>query len=346
MTEQVRLYASTYDGVEVFKSTPQGWAEAGQLPGTESESVAGARRHPERVYVADLHGGLYGTEDAGQHWSKLLDGEVWAVAVDPSDDDVIYAGTEPIHLYRSEDRGKSWEELTTLLDLPEEVKFNWWFPQPPHRGHVYHIYVHPDNPRTLYVCLEHGGIVRSFDRGATWEDVTEGIDYPDMHWIRALPGSPTRYFTAAARGFFTSDDPAAGWVRAENGCARNYFHSFIFFPPDRPQDPPTMLLASADRSPGYWARPEGARSAIYRSVDCAQSWHWVGEGLPQEMPPMVNMLVNHPTDRNGAFAALGGHRVGEGKLTGTLMVTHDRGDSWDKLPVELPPTIGLWAAAD
>ena len=105
-----------------------------------------------------------------------------------------------------------------------------------------------------------------------------------------------------------------------------------------------MLLASADRSPGYWARPQGARSAIYRSLDGAQSWQWVGEGLAQEMPPMVNMLVNHPSDPNGAFAALGGHRAGEGKPSGTLMVTHDRGDSWDKLPVELPPAIGLWAA--
>src|SRR5438046_3146372 len=135
MADQVRLYASTYDGVQVFKPSGQGWTEAGHLPGTESESVVGSTRHPEQVYVAD-----------------------------PNDDNVIYAGTQPVHLYRSEDRGKSWEELTTLLDLPEEVKFNWWFPQPPHLGHVYHIYVHPEDSKTLYVCLEHGGIVRSFDR--------------------------------------------------------------------------------------------------------------------------------------------------------------------------------------
>ena len=99
MNEPVRLYASTYDGVRVFNCTSGEWAEVGLLPGTESESVAGSTRHPERVYVADLHGGgLFGTEDAGRHWSKLLDGEVWAVAVDPTDDDVLYAGTEPIHL--------------------------------------------------------------------------------------------------------------------------------------------------------------------------------------------------------------------------------------------------------
>src|SRR5579862_1147441 len=228
MSENARLYASTYNGTLVFKPTASGWTQVGEAPGTESESLVGSLQHPEQVYVADLHRGLYGTEDGGEHWSQLLEGECWAVAVDPADDNVIYAGTEPIHLYRSEDRGKSWEELTGLLDLPEDVKANWWFPQPPHRGHVYNIFIHPDDSKTLYVCLEHGGIVRSFDRGATWEDVTEGIDYPDMHWIRPMPGSQTRYFAAAARGFFRTDNPARGWARAQKGTARDYFHSFIF----------------------------------------------------------------------------------------------------------------------
>jgi photosystem II stability/assembly factor-like uncharacterized protein len=346
MSEPVRLYAATYDGVHVLQSTAQGWAEFGSgVPDVECESIAGAKNHPERVYVADLNGGLYGTEDAGQHWSKLLDGEVWSVAVDPNDEDVIYAGTQPIHLYRSEDRGKTWEDLTGVLDFPEEVTFNWWFPQPPHLGHVYNIFIHPDDSRTIYLCLEHGGIVRSFDRGATWEDVSEGLDYPDMHAIRALPGSRTRYFTSAARGFFASDDPAKGWTRSQNGCTRNYFHSFIFLAPPKPEQTPTMLVATADGSPGYWDRPEEARGAIFRSADAAQTWHRVGEGLPDEMPPMVNMLVNHPSDSRSAYAALGGFRRGANPV-GTVMATRDRGDSWDDLGVTLEPIIGFWAAAD
>jgi photosystem II stability/assembly factor-like uncharacterized protein len=345
MGESVRLYASTYDGVLVLRPSGHTWAEVGRLPGTESESIAGASRHPERVYVADMNGGVYGTEDAGKSWTKLLDGDVWSVAVDPHDDDVIYAGTAPVHLYRSEDRGKSWEELSGLLDLPEEVRQTWWYPPPPHLAHVYHIFIHPDDPRTIYLCLEHGGIVRTFDRGATWEDVSQGLEYPDMHCIRNLPGSHTRYFTSSARGFFTSDDPATGWTRAENGCTRSYFHSFILLEPERAGAAPTMLLATADKSPGYWDRPEEARGAIFRSVDSAASWHWVGDGLPQEMRPAVNMLVNHPTERDGAFAGIGVWRRGVDPF-GTVMATHDRGDSWQEVPAKLPPVIGLWAASD
>ncbi len=346
MTEQARLYASTHDGILVLQSTAQGWTEAGRLPGVESKGPAGSTRHPERVYVADQKSGVWGTEDAGKSWTKLMDGSVWSVAVDPNDDDVVYAGTAPVRLYRSEDRGKTWEELTGLQDIPDEVQFNWWYPPPPHLGHVYDIFVHPDDSRTLYLCLEHGGVVRSFDRGATWEDVTEGIDYPDMHEVRSLPGSRTKYFIASARGFFTSEDPAAGWARAQNGCTRDYFLSFIFLPPNPGQDAPTMLVSTADRSPGYWERPEEARSAVFRSEDCAQSWHRVGEGLPDELRPMVNMLVNHPADPNGAFAGLGGLRRPAATSVGTLLVSHDRGDSWDELPVKLPPVSGLWAAPE
>src|SRR5207248_1272778 len=75
--------------------------------------------------------GLYRTDDGGRHWTRLLEGEVRAVAVDPSDERVVYAGTEPVRLYRSEDGGDSWEELTALPAMPEEVRQKWWTPYPP-----------------------------------------------------------------------------------------------------------------------------------------------------------------------------------------------------------------------
>ena len=351
MAEQVRLYAATHEGVSVLRSTSAGWERVGlPLPGVVSECFAGSAQHPERVYVAAGHDGVYATEDAGQHWSRLFDGDVRSVALDPTNEDVIYAGTEPIHLYRSEDRGDSWEELTALQDFPEEVRFNWWGPQPPHQGHVAHIFIHPDDPATIYLCLEHGGVVRSFDRGATWEDVSKGIDYLDMHMLRALPGSRSRYYTSSARAFFMSDDAAAGWVPAENGFTRYYFHDFIFLPASQEGGNPTMLVATADKSPGYWDRPEHARTAFFRSSDCAQSWERVGAGLPEHIGPWAYTLVNHPTNPRAAFAGFGdmvrgpSHAATYGQ--GSLVATYDEGDSWDTLPVDIGATFGLWGAPE
>jgi hypothetical protein len=197
-----------------------------------------------------------------QELAQGFEGNVRAVTVDPTDESVIYVGVEPIHLYRSEDSGNRWEELTGVQELPTEVKKNWSYPRPPHREHVRHIFVDPCDPEFLLVCLEHGGIIRSFDRGATWEDVSRGIDYLDIHHISAAPGRKNLYFVATARGFFKSNDPGDGWRRAEAGFTRDYFHDFVFLP----GSPGAMLVATADKSPGYWDRPERPRARYFAAA--------------------------------------------------------------------------------
>jgi photosystem II stability/assembly factor-like uncharacterized protein len=282
------------------------------------------------------------------------------VDLDPSDERVVYAGTEPVHLYRSEDHGKTWEEIRSLAELPEEMRKNWYFPTPPHQAHTIQTAVHPDDPSLLHVCVEHGGIFRSKDRGETWEDVSEGIDYLDIHFIANAPRRFDRYFVSSARGFFTTADPAEGWVRAETGCTRDYFHDFVFLPPKREGEAPTMLLATADKSPGYWPATNtnrgawtpglrGARAALFRSRDLAQSWERLTEGVPEELDPMIWALVRHPADDDSAFGGLGevsrGYASGTGGA-GAIMVTRDRGDSWQTLDLRLPAVRKLALARD
>ena len=351
MSERVRLYAGTQHGLIAWRSKNGAWEELSR--GFEDgiiDSIYGCHQHPERVYVGVTHNGLYRTEDGGLTWAKVLDGDIRSVTVDPTSDDVLYSGVEPVGLYRSENRGKSWEELTSLKALPEEARKNWWFPQPPHQGHVRNIFVHPDDPKIIYLCIEHGGIVRSFDRGKSWEDVSKGIDYLDIHVILNLPHRFDRYYVATARGFFISDEPAKGWVRAESGLTRDYFHDFLFLPPERAGQDPIMLLATADKSPGFWRREgRGARAALFKSVDCAESWRRVGRGIPDDLDPMVWALVHHPHDPNAVFAGLGdvarGHASGAGGA-GKILITRDRGESWQDLPIQLPADRALWAAAD
>ncbi|MPZ15668.1 MAG: hypothetical protein GEU73_14810 [Chloroflexi bacterium] len=349
MADMTRVYAGTQEGLFVVRSSGGTWETVNRVfPNSVLESVSGCRGDPRRVYAGVAHDGLYRTEDGGLRWTKVFDGDVRATSVDPTDDNVVYTGTEPIHLYRSEDRGETWEELTGLQNLPDEAKNHWWFPVEPHIGHVITIFVHPEDPTMIYLALEHGGIVRSFDRGETWEDVSKGIDYLDIHVISSEPHRFDRWFVSSARGFYASDDPAEGWTRAEDGFTRDYFHDFIFFPPERVGESPTMLIATADKSPGSWNRPEYARSAVFRSDDGAKSWRRVGTGLDDDLKPMVWALVPHPTDRNAAFAGLG--HVSRGPAhgpsgPGSLLVTRDRGESWQRI-IDLPGDRVLWAATE
>ena len=296
------------------------------------DSVAGCRTTPG--------GGLRGGNlrrpvphgNAGRRWERVLEGDIRWVSVDPTDDRVVYAGTEPVHLYRSEDGGDTWEEVRGLQDLPQAVKEQWWFPTPPHEGHVRHILVDENDPACLYLCLEHGGIVRTFDRGQTWEDVSEGIEYPYIHMIAKSPGTPGKYFVATSRGFFEADPPEAGRKRAERGIRADYFHNLVTLP----GDPPAMFLATGHGSPQYWDRLGGAEGRINRSEDYGQNWRQVGAGLPNNHKAMCWQLARNPygTQGNSLFAAFGdvprGHTAGaEGE--GAIYVTYDRGDSWEEV---------------
>ena len=351
MSEGVRLYAGTQQGLIVWRSTSSGWEEISRaFENGIIDSIAGCKESPEQVFVGVTHDGLYRTRDGGKHWTKVLEGDIRSVTVDPTNDDVIYSGIEPVGLFRSEESGDQWQELRSIHDVPESVRKNWWYPQPPHYGHVRNIFVHPDDPTTLYLCLEHGGILRSFDRGNKWEDVSNGIDYRDIHVISSLPKSTDHYYVATARGFFRSDDPAKGWTRAEHGLTRDYFHDFLFLEPNGAADLPVLVLAAADKSPGFWRRENrGARAALFKSNDGAESWTRVTDGLADDLSSMVWALVHHPNDPRALFAGFGqvarGHASGTGGA-GDLMISRDRGDSWERLEIDLPADRVLWAAAD
>ena len=167
-------------------------------------------------------------------------------------------------------------------------------------------HIHRDDPQTIYLCLEHGGIVRSFDRGASWEDVSKGIDYLDIHVIANFTARTDRYYVASARGFFTSDQPEDGWVRAENRMTHDYFHDFLFFDPRRNGDNATMLIAAAERIAGLLAeRKPRSRGAIFKSPDSAESWNRITNGLADDLDQSSGRwLITQPiTSRSSPASA-------------------------------------------
>ena len=98
----------------------------------------------------------------------------------------------------------------------------------------------------------------------------------------------------------------------------DYFHDFLFLNSERDGEPSTMLIGTADGSPGFWRRENrGARAAIYKSTDGAQSWTRITNGLAADLDSMVWALVHHPTDHNTVFAGFGnvarGHASGTGR---------------------------------
>jgi photosystem II stability/assembly factor-like uncharacterized protein len=104
------------DGGESWRQVRSGlWSES---------RIFGFAVHPKqpRTVLAGADDGVYESEDGGEHFERLDSPmnavHVWKVAYDPTDPNIIFAGTRPAALYRSADGGRHWEKLRA--DMAEE----------------------------------------------------------------------------------------------------------------------------------------------------------------------------------------------------------------------------------
>ena len=105
------------------------WTGAGR---SASRSIPPIPTPSTPAFASD---GVRRTTDGGRTWidCALPEPGVFSLAVSAADG-AVYAGTEPSALYRSDDRGETWRELTSLLDLPSRP--TWSFPPRPWTSHV------------------------------------------------------------------------------------------------------------------------------------------------------------------------------------------------------------------
>ncbi len=153
------------------------WRSIGPYRGGRVTAVAGVAGQPLVYYMGATGGGVWKTTNAGIDWAPITDGQVktgsvGAIAVAPSDPNVVYVGmgescirgnvSHGDGLYRSTDAGKTWVHLG-LRDTRQ----------------IGRIRVHPQDPDHVWVAaLGHTwgpnaerGVFRSRDGGKTWAKV-------------------------------------------------------------------------------------------------------------------------------------------------------------------------------
>jgi photosystem II stability/assembly factor-like uncharacterized protein len=174
----------------------------GPYRGGRSTAVGGVTGQPATFYMGSTGGGVWKTTDFGLTWTNVSDKQfksasVGAVAVAPSDPNVVYVGmgsacirgnTSPGDgIYRSTDAGKSWKRVGL-----EEA------------GQVGSIAVHPTNADLVYVAAlghafgpnEARGVFRSRDGGGTWEPVLHVSDRAGAVDLSLDPQNPRVLFAA------------------------------------------------------------------------------------------------------------------------------------------------------
>jgi photosystem II stability/assembly factor-like uncharacterized protein len=223
------------------------WRDVGPMRGGRSYAVAGHANQPDTFYFGSVGGGVWKTENAGRTWYPISDegipiGSIGAIAVAPSNPDIVYVGTgEPdirsqhsygIGMYKSTDAGKTW----THIGLEATRQIGRVVVDPANANRVYvaalgHVYdANPDR-----------GVYRSTDGGATWKKVL----------------------------FKTSDPNNVGAID-------------LAIDPKNPRVLYASLWATRRPPWSVYAPSNMPGGGLYKSIDGGDTWKQLTEGLPTD----------------------------------------------------------------
>jgi photosystem II stability/assembly factor-like uncharacterized protein len=320
-----RLYVATGDGIARLDRTDDGWTVDASLLGSGAQCLAVDPAEPDTVYAGLREGGVRRAADGGRSWVDcgLPDPGVFSLAVSAADG-AVYAGTEPSRLFCSDDHGETWHALDALLELPSRP--SWSFPPRPWTSHVRWIAPSPHDSDLLLVGIELGGLMRSTDRGESWEDHRPGAQR-DVHSLAWHPRVDGRAYEAGGGGTAWSEDAGETWQAADDGRDRHYTWSVAVDPEDADR---WYVSASTGPFAAHGGRDPQAR--IYARDD-GTPWRALAGGLPEPLPAMPYALV-----------AMGAVLLA-GLADGRIWESADRGETWRASTLHGDPLPAIHALA-
>lgn len=333
------IYSSPARSNEVWVGTKEGIVVIARTGGTgwrverrmlEDKHISAIVHEPRSglTFVGAFKGSLQVTGDDGKSWETrnhgLAEHDVYSIAAIPHNGAVrLYVGTEPAHMFCSDDLGVHWRELPQLRAVPSVPK--WKFPVPPHIAHAKHITFHQSDPQTIYVSIEVGALLRSRDGGENWEQI-DGV-YEDVHRMAIHPGDPNRLYVVTGHGLYVSSDCGKSfeeWVSRPSPMA-GYPDGLVI----HPRKPELMFMGAADVGPGAWMKTHYAGAKISRSKDGGRNWEMLQNGLPERMQASIEALcLEDWGEAASLFAAT---------TAGDVYCSDDTGEHWEKIISGLAP---------
>jgi hypothetical protein len=260
--------------------------------------------------------------------------EIWSLESAGDDQpDCLWAGTIPGGLFRSRNRGESWELNESLWDREERME---WFGGGKDDPGIHSICVDPHDSQHVTLGISCGGIWETVNGGDSWTLLGEGIraDYmpPDMAYKRSIQD--------AHRLAQCESNPESMWVQHHNGI----FHSkdgsksyreitkagpstFGFAVCSHPRDAETAWFVPAVKD--QCRVPVDGKLVVTRTCDGGKSFETLSSGLPQES--CYDIVFRHGLDIDQS-----GEKLAMGSSTGGLWISENSGDHWDSISNLLP----------
>ncbi len=259
--------------------------------GNRISAVAGVPGDPLTYYAGAATGGVWKSVDGGEYWEPIFDTQpdhaIGALAVAPSDPQVVWAGTGEPHIrsnvsigsaiYKSTDGGQNWRRMG--MEWPSRTAG---------------IVIHPTNPDIVYVAAlghAHGpqrerGIFRTVDGGRTWQHVLFVDENTGASSVVMDPNNPRILFAGMwqivvntwgresggpGSGLYMSRDGGDTWTRLRgNGLPRLPVGKVDFCMTKADSDRIYALIETGDGVPWHGRPTESGE--LWRSDNGGRTW--------------------------------------------------------------------------
>ncbi|HQR45057.1 MAG TPA: hypothetical protein PK598_03440, partial [Thermoanaerobaculia bacterium] len=289
------------------------WRLVGPFRGGRTLTATGVAGHPDRFYFGAVGGGVWRSDNAGRTWEPLFEAQpvasIGAVAVAPSDPDVLYVGSGEADMrsdisygngvYKSVDGGRSW----TFLGLRDSRQIG-------------QIVVDPKDPNVVFVAaLGHAygpnaerGVFRSKDGGKSWARVLFKDENTGAVDLAFQPGNSRTILAALWQTrrppwnvYPPSNGPGSGLWRSEDG-GDTWKPVAGGFPSEKlgrvrvafaPSDPRRVYAIADAKEGGLWLSEDAGASWKKVNGDrriWGRGWYFAGVTVDPKDPNVVYAL--------------------------------------------------------
>jgi hypothetical protein len=274
------------------------------------------------------------------NWSLEL---IWSLETGGADrPGRLWAGTVPGGLFRSENRGESWELMRALWDRPERKQ---WFGGGMDRPGIHSIAVDPRDPDHLLLAISCGGVWRTRNAGQAFTLEGKGLvaeylppeqaddqNTQDPHRLAVCRANPDIVWVQHHNGVFRSEDGGANFVRLTTANPS----AFGFAVAAHPHDPDVAWFVPAQKDDRRV--PVGGKVVVMQTRDGGRSFEPKSKGLPDRFA--YDLVYRHALDVDAS-----GTQLAFGSTTGNLWISEDGGESFQTISQHLPPIYAVRFAA-
>ena len=251
------------------------WRNVGPTRGGRVTAFAGVRSQPCTFYMGPTGGGIWKTENCGETWNPISDGQIstgsiGSIDVAESNPNIVYVGTGSAAIrsnviigrgaYKSTDAGRTWQ----FIGLENG-------------GQIGSMVIHPKDPNTVWAAAlgspfgpnEERGVYKTTDGGKTWKKTLFVNNETGARVVAVNLSNPTEVYAGMYRGFRKGWDIISGGPSSDGG--------------------------------------------IYKSMDGGETWKKIEAGLPSPLigkididvarsqPNIVYAMIEAPGDQGGLY---------------------------------------------